>query len=96
MDWEVIAAMVVPIVFIVTVGGVLVLRPIAKRFGTLLEAMAREKAGALPEETRRLRETVETMNDRLTLLEERQDFTEKLIGPQTSGGSAPLGEERTG
>ena len=53
MDWEALVALVVPSLFIVTVGGVLILRPIA---GSALEA------------TRRLRETLETMNDRLSLL----------------------------
>ena len=90
MDWEALTALVVPSLFIVTVGGVIVLRPIASRLGILLEAMAREKSGSPSEETRRLRETVETMNDRLSLLEERQDFTERLIGPRT--GDARPGE----
>ena len=93
MDWEALTALVVPSLFIVTVGGVIVLRPIASRLGILLEAMAREKSGSMPEETRRLRETVETMNDRLSLLEERQDFTERLIGPRRSGGTGPAGGE---
>lgn len=89
MDWEALTALVVPSLFIVTVGGVIVLRPIASRLGILLEAMAREKSGSSSEETRRLREAVETMNDRLSLLEERQDFTERLIGPRTSGDTGP-------
>lgn len=89
MDWEALVALVVPSLFIVTVGGVVILRPIASKLGTLLEVMAREKAGSALEETRRLREAVEAMNDRLSLLEERQDFTERLIGPRASGRAAP-------
>ena len=92
MDWEALTALVVPSLFIVTVGGVIVLRPIASRLGILLEAMAREKSGSASEETRRLREAVETMNDRLSLLEERQDFTERLIGPRTGGVGHGEGE----
>ncbi len=93
MDWEALVALVVPSLFIVTAGGVIVLRPIASRLAILLEAMAREKSGSMSEETRRLRETVETMNDRLSLLEERQDFTERLIGPRTGGAGPAEGEE---
>lgn len=94
MNWEALVAIVVPSLFIVTVGGVILLRPIAQRFGTLLDAMAREKSGSAPEETRRLREAVEAMNDRLALLEERQDFTERLIGRGTSGRARPgVGEK---
>lgn len=80
MDWEVVAPMIVAIVFILTVGGVMVLRPIAKRLGTLLEVMAQRK-GALTddEEASRLREVVESMSRRLALMEERQDFTERLL-----------------
>ena len=85
MNWEALVALVIPSLFIVTVGGVIMLRPITSRLGLLLEAMAREKAVSTSEETRRLREALETMNDRLSLLEERQDFTERLIGPRASG-----------
>ena len=43
MDWEFIAPMIVGIVLIFTVGGVILLRPIAKRLGALLDVMvARE------------------------------------------------------
>lgn len=93
MDWEALVALVVPSLFIVTAGGVLILRPIATKLGTLLDAMAREKSSSALEETRRLRETVETMNDRLSLLEERQDFTEGLIGPRTGDAGPGEGEE---
>ncbi len=93
MDWEALVALVVPSLFIVTAGGVLILRPIAAKLGTLLDAMAREKSSSALEETRRLRETVEAMNDRLSLLEERQDFTERLIEPRRSGGTGPAGGE---
>lgn len=95
MDWEGLAALVVPMVFIVTVGGVIVLRPIAKRLGTLLDAMAAERSGAPLGETRRLHEAVEALNDRLSLLEERQEFTERLIGPRASGGAGPAVDEKS-
>jgi len=80
MDWEVIAPMIVGTVMILTTGGVLVLRPIAKRLGALLEVMAREKASLPTEEIRLLRESMDTMGQRLSLIEERQDFTERLLG----------------
>ena len=85
MDWEALVALVVPSLFIVTVGGVIILRPIAGKLAGLLDAMAREKSSAGLDETRRLRQTVEALHDRLSLLEERQDFTERLIGPRSSG-----------
>ena len=80
MDWDVIAPMIVSIVLILTVGGVVLLRPIAKRLGALLDVMVLEKSRTTSVDYRRLGETMETMNDRLSLVEERQDFTERLIG----------------
>lgn len=80
MDWEMIAPMVVGIVLILTVGGVLILRPLAKRLGNLLEVMTRERLeGSDRQDMAHLREILETMNQRLQLLEERQEFTDRLL-----------------
>lgn len=77
---QMIAPMVVAIVLILTVGGVVLLRPLSKRLGWLLEAMARDRERPqIGQEMERLRELLETMNGRLTLLEERQDFTDALL-----------------
>jgi len=79
MDWEVIAPMIVSIVFILTVGGVAGLRPIAKRISELLELYARDKQQGLESEVGQIRDLLETMNARQRLMEERQDFTERLL-----------------
>jgi hypothetical protein len=81
MDWEAIAGMAVGVVFILTVGGVLILRPIAKRLGDLLELYARDRHSGLQGDVAQIRDLLETMNGRLQLMEERQDFTEKLLAP---------------
>ncbi len=86
MEWEFIAPMVISVAFFLTVGGVILLRPVMKRLGALIDAVARQKAMAPNEENRRLRETVETMAERLSLVEERLDFTERLIGRGGKGG----------
>ncbi|MBT3327289.1 MAG: hypothetical protein HN396_13715 [Gemmatimonadales bacterium] len=78
MEWEIIAPMIVSIVFILTVGGVLVIRPIAKRISGLLELYARDKTTGIENDVHQVRELLETMNTRLQLMEERRDFTEKL------------------
>jgi hypothetical protein len=78
--WEVIAPMVMLIVLILTTGGVILLRPLTKQLGNLLEAMAAERRDpALKEELTRLREMNDIMSERLTLLEEKQEFTEALL-----------------
>lgn len=83
VDWNAIAPMIVAVVFFLTVGGVIILRPIAKQLGGLLEAMAQEKQSGLQNEVSQIRDLLETMNGRLQLLEERQDFTERVLsGPR--------------
>ena len=80
IDWEMVAPMVMSIVLFLTIGGVLVLRPIAKHLGSYLEALTRQQLeGGGREDVTQLREILETMNQRLTLMEERQDFTERLL-----------------
>jgi hypothetical protein len=81
MLWEVIAPMIMLIVLILTTGGVILLRPLMKQLGNLLEAMAAERRDpiGLKDELNRLRELNDLMSERLTLLEEKQDFTEALL-----------------
>ena len=83
MEWEFIAPMVMMVVLILTVGGVLVLRPISKRISELLELYARDRQGGVESGVLQIRDLLETMDARLHLMEERQDFTEKLL---SSGG----------
>ena len=78
MEWDFIAPMVVSVVFIVTAGGVLVVRPILKPLVRLFEAMIREKERPSTPELGRIRELLENMDARLSLLEERQHFYEAL------------------
>ena len=78
--WEFIAPLIMGVVLILTVGGVLILRPIAKQLGGLLEAMTRERLDGGPsQDVAHLRELVETMNQRMLLMEERQEFTDRLL-----------------
>lgn len=80
LELEILAPMIVAIVLILTVGGVVLLRPLSRRLGELLEVMAREREQPrLGEDMARLREVVDTVNGRLALLEERLDFTDALL-----------------
>ncbi len=81
MEWEFIAPMIVSVVLFLTIGGVLVLRPIATRLSDLIELYARDHERGLEAETRQMRELLETMNARLQLMEDRQDFMERLLEP---------------
>jgi hypothetical protein len=95
-ELEIMAPMAVAIVLILTVGGVAILRPIAKRAGELLEAMAAEKRDPkrVVDETRRVVELLETLNARIERIEERQEFTDSLLGSGREG--KPLPRPRAG
>ena len=81
---ETLAPMLVAVVLILTVGGVALLRPLSKRLGDLLEVMADEKRNpSLGEDLGQIRAYLETMSSRISLLEERQDFQEKLLAEPT-------------
>jgi hypothetical protein len=82
MPAEVLAILIMVLAAIFTTGGVLIFRPIARRVGTLLEVttLARQRAAnADPGDSARIRELLTSIDSRLTLLEERQDFAEALI-----------------
>ena len=73
-------AALVMIVFILTSGGTILLRPLTKRLADYLEVKTRSRLSRTDdEEVHRLREALEAMNGRLALLEERQDFMEKIL-----------------
>jgi hypothetical protein len=71
----------IPITMFLCVAAVAILRPISKRLGGLLEAMTRERTAANSEnaELVRVRVVVEHVAKRLDLIEERLDFTERLL-----------------
>lgn len=97
LDWDAIAPMIVAVVFFLTLGGVAVLRPIAKQLGHLLQAMARERESGLAPEISRMHDLLETMNARLQLLEERQEFTERLLeGERRRRDELPSGSSTQG
>ena len=91
IDWEVIAPMIVAVILILTVGGVAVLRPIAKRVSELLELYARDKQTGLENDVSQIRDLLETMNARLQLIEERQDFTDRLLTGEKRKEELPRG-----
>jgi hypothetical protein len=81
MDFEALAALVVPTVFILTVGAVIILRPITRRLTDLIALYSQDRQAGVQVEVQQLRDVLETMNARLQLLEERQDFTDRLLAP---------------
>lgn len=76
----------VPITMFLTIGGVLVLRPLTKRLGLLMEASAKSRGtnadGQLQIEHLRL--MIDTQNLKLEQLEQKLSFTESVLESRTS------------
>lgn len=69
-------------VFTITAGvaSVMILRPLTKQLGQLLEQMRRDRQlGAEQPDPARMAELMERLLDRLERLEARQDFTERVL-----------------
>lgn len=81
MGFDIVAliGVFIPIVAILVTGGVILLRPITTRLGSLLEVMAQQKRGALPGEASDLREHIDNLERRLSALEARQNFDDALL-----------------
>jgi hypothetical protein len=77
----------IPITMFMCIAAVAILRPISTKLGGLLEAMTRDRvAAAAPaqiadeSELARIRVIMEHVSRRIDLIEERLDFTERLVG----------------
>jgi hypothetical protein len=85
-----VAPMVIGVVFFVMSGVVLLLRPIATRLGKYLEVLAEERRRQLTQtplsqtDSARIATLLESMDQRLAQLEDRQEFTDKLLGSRSS------------
>ena len=76
----------VPITMFLTIGGVLVLRPLTKRLGLLMEASAKSRGTNADEQLQieHLRLMIDTQNLKFEQLEQKLSFTESLLESRTS------------
>lgn len=82
----------IPITMFMCIAAVAILRPISTRIGGLLEAMTRERTQGQAEngDLARMRVLMEHVAKRIDLMEERLDFTERLLASSRSTGSPPI------
>ena len=87
----------VPITFFLCVTAVLILRPISRKIGALLDAMTRERLQlqqpvgvASDTQLARVTALLEQVSRRMELMEERLDFTERLVGSGRRAAAPPL------
>ncbi len=90
---EIIAPVVVSVVFFVSTAAVLIFRPLTKKIGDRIAA-SKQPAVAPPRtdplELMELKQALEDTSARLERLEQRLDFTERLLsGPRTSAAVRP-------
>lgn len=80
-----VAPMILGVTFFLVTGLVILLRPISRRLGAFLEVLAEERRRALTEQplsradATRITQVLENLDDRLARLEERQEFTDRLL-----------------
>jgi hypothetical protein len=91
-----IAPMVMGVTLFLVTGGVILLRPLSRRLGELLEVMIRERAAPPPApELTQIRDLLLNVESRLSLLEERQSFAEALLSSRSQGAGAALDHNGT-
>jgi hypothetical protein len=80
----------IPLTLFVCVAAVMILRPISKKMGALLEAMTRERmqqqapAPLTDQQLTRVTGLLEQIARRQEQLEERLDFTERLLSRRST------------
>ncbi len=85
-----IAPMVVAIVLFVSTAAVLIFRPLTKKLGERLAAGKQQPPPAVdPGELAQLRQALEDTSARLELMEQRLDFTERLLNAPRERAAVP-------
>ena len=81
MDPNALAGMVFTLVLATLIGGFVLLFPLSKRLGTLLESKIKEPPPQIPNaEIERLSERIQSLETQVRQLNDRQEFAERLIG----------------
>jgi hypothetical protein len=78
-------------------AAVLILRPLAKHIGKVLEMRARdryERPQVSSDDVVRLTDALSRLTDRIETLEDRQDFAERLLDAQRPSSRGKLAEPR--
>jgi hypothetical protein len=93
-DFVPFAGMIFSLLMALIVGGFVLMYPLTRRLGKLIELRLEERKseqGGMPvvEEVERLRGVVEALQHEVAALAERQDFAERLLDRGAGGSGAP-------
>lgn len=76
----------IPIFLFLVIGGVLILRPVTKKLGLLIEALAKERMGRTSPgegldaaQLDRITAALERLNNRMDRIDDRIGFMERLV-----------------
>lgn len=76
----------IPIFMFLVIGGVLILRPVTKKLGLLIEALAKERMSGNarerpiePVQLERITAALERLNSRMDTIDDRMGFMERLV-----------------
>lgn len=76
----------IPIFMFLVIGGVLILRPVTKKVGLLIEALAKERMSGNaherpldPIQLERITAALERLNSRMDTIDDRMGFMERLV-----------------
>jgi hypothetical protein len=89
-----LAGMLLALLIVLIIGGFILLFPLSRRLGQLMELRLNERSGTeLPasDEIAEIRDLVEGLRSEVASLAERQAFTERLLesGPSPEEGGSP-------
>jgi hypothetical protein len=80
MEPMAVAGMVFVLVLCAMVGGFILLMPLSRRLGLLIDAWVQDKrGGAAPGELAELRRSIQLLEAEVSSLAERQQFTDQLL-----------------
>jgi hypothetical protein len=88
MDTDLLIGTTFVLLLTLIVAGVILLFPISRKLGQLIDLRVTEKKGGAvgdPAELRRLVERLTEVEDQVRRLAERQEFTDQLLARRSSG-----------
>lgn len=93
MDPTVIAGMIFSLLVIMLIGGFILLFPISRRLGRLLEQRIRERSedGLEPRQLEPIHEALDAIRAEIDAINERQQFVERVLESRQETEALPTG-----
>jgi hypothetical protein len=96
MDMDLVVAVSFVLMFTLIIGGVVLLFPLSRKLGLLIESRIGEKkqSDAAVSDTRRIESRLNALEDQLRALSARQEFLDDLLVERRPTEALPLMEDR--